>query len=126
MSPFDILKIIYEKKDHDREEVLADYDAFVINKGMSFNRDTVFFANVCNQFYSLDKGMQFDFLLGLVPKGKRYGEWVKNTINNSDVDLVAEYFDINKTIAERYLSILTEDQLIIIKNKMAKGGRHGR
>lgn len=126
MSPFEILKIIYEKKAHDREEVIADYDPFVVNKGMSFNRDTVFFANACNQYYSLGKDMQFDFMYNIVPKGKRYGEWVKNTINNIDVEIVAQYFNINKSVAERYVTLLSEDQINIIKTKMVKGGRHGR
>lgn len=122
MTPFDILGIIYEKKSHDRDEVLADYNAFVINRGLSFNNDTIFFANEINRHYGLDKDQMFDFYMTAIPKGRRYGKWQKKDINNSDVEMLRAYYGVNSAVAEQYLSLMTGDALDSIRTRMIKGG----
>lgn len=126
MTPFEILDIIYLKKEHDRQEVLSNYKAFVINKGLSFNTDTLFFANAMNQYYNLGSDMMFDFYLNGIPKGKRYGRWQKKDINNKDdIELIQQYFNVNVMVAEKYLELLTSEQIDSIRIKMIKGGANG-
>ena len=44
------------------------YDPFMTNHSLSYFPDTVQAANVMNQYYELDKKLQYDFLLNIVRK----------------------------------------------------------
>jgi Bacteriophage clamp loader A subunit len=125
MSPFDFIKSFNEKTKYllvsDLDE--KDYSPFVVNKGMSFMQECVPFANEMNRYYDLDKKMQHDFYYYGVPKGKRFGKWLKKEANDSSVALLMDYFNINNLQAQKYLDLLSDEQLEIIKNKMSKGGK---
>jgi ATP-dependent DNA ligase len=56
----------------------------------------------------------------LRPK-KRGAKWVK-TENDEDLDVVCEIYECNRNIAKDYLSLLSKDQLEIIKKEKSKGG----
>ena len=43
--------------DHDEKE----YSPFMVNRALSYYRDTVLFANVMNQYPNLDKRLQYNF-----------------------------------------------------------------
>lgn len=120
ISPFDIIRHINEKTDLDFE--LSDYNGWMINRGLSFVKDTIFYSNIVNQNYSLDKDIQYKFLYNGIPKGKRFGKWEKKLSNDEIIDILADYFNINKRVANKYLALLTEEQLIYIKNKIMRGG----
>lgn len=125
MSPFDIINSINEKKRIDRAEALAEYSAFLINRGLSMNADTVFFANEMNKYPSLDKDIQYDFYMNAVPKGKRWSKWAKAEKAEQDVTNIMTYFCINRKRAEEILSLFSTQLLSELKDKMVKGGRHG-
>lgn len=124
-SPFDYVKSFSSKEDFWEEDNGKSYEPWVINKGISFMRDCVHAANMMNTYYELDKKAQHDFLFNFISKGKRYGSWMKKE-ESADVQIVADYFCINKPMAEKYIALLSGEQLQIIKNKMNKGGRYGR
>jgi hypothetical protein len=119
-SPFDIAKHISEKTDLDFS--ISEYSPWMINRIFSNTMDTVFFANEMNEYYELDKDIQYSFYYNGIPKAKRFGKWNKKE-KNTDLELLAKYFCINIKHAERYLSILSAEQLSIIKNKMLRGGK---
>jgi hypothetical protein len=126
ISPFDFINSFNAKTKYLIESDLdeKDYAPWVINKGLSFTRDTVLFANEMNQFYELDRKMQHDFYYHGIPKGKRYGKWLK--LEKVDViELLSEYYGINKMVAATYMQLLDDKQIAIIREKMVKGGRHG-
>jgi hypothetical protein len=124
MTPFDILKSINEKSSlaWDDEAVKA-YAPFIINRGLSYNMQTIMFANAMNRYPQLDKRMQYDFYYRGIPKGKRYDKWQKKSDLSSDVLVVKEFYGINNEKAEYALKLLTNDQLTMIKEKLKKGGR---
>ena len=83
--------------------------------------DTVILANEMNYWNGLDNRLQYDFLFNIVRKKKRFAKWPKK-INNSDLELISEYFDFSFSKSEDALSVLTEDDLITIKTRLEKGG----
>ena len=111
MTPFEIVDIINSKKEYDRDEVVTDYNPWVINHIMSNNMDTVFFAAEMDKFLQLPKGAQFDFYYHGIPKGKRYGKW--NKADKSQellINNLCSILHINQTLAKRYAKLLSDKQ----------------
>jgi hypothetical protein len=96
------------------------YSAFMVNKALSFYRDTVMFANEMNKYPNLDKKLQYQFLLNIVRASKRpYSKWHKRA-KNSDLDAVKEYYGYTNAKANEALKILSDDQIILIKKELHK------
>lgn len=123
-SPFDFVNSINQnKKDLIREEGRSEkeYNAFLINRALSYFSDTVIFANEMNRYSTLDNLLQYDFLINIVKPKKRFSKWAKP--NNETIDLVRQYYGYNSIEkAKQALSILTEDQINIIREKLEQGG----
>jgi len=124
MSPFQFVnEITFGKKD-----VMVDpdmekkYTPFMVNRSLSYFPDTVHMANEMNKYHHLDKKLQFQFLLNIVRKKKRFSKWVKPE-TDSNVDVIKEYYGYSNEKAIQILPLLSTDQLNIIKNKVNKGGR---
>jgi hypothetical protein len=124
MNPFQFVnEITFGKKD-----VMVDpdmekkYVPFMVNRSLSYFTDTVHMANEMNKYHHLDKKLQFQFLLNIVRKKKRFSKWVKPT-TDSNVDVIKEYYGYSNEKAIQILPLLSADQLNIIKNKVNKGGR---
>ena len=98
------------------------YNAFYINRSLSYFADTVGLANVVNQYHHLDKKLQYHFLINIIRKRKRFSKWMKAE-SESDIDAVQEYYGYSKEKAKQVLPLLSPDQIIIIKKKVSKGGR---
>ena len=84
VSPFDFVEAVSFTKediirDGDAEE--RDYNAFIVNKALSFFPDSVFDSQEMNREYMLDPIMQFDYLRLSLRKRKRFSKWFKK-INN--------------------------------------------
>lgn len=125
MTPFDVIKVINSKGEFQwTPEAEKEYQPFIVNKGLSFNKETLFFANAINIASGLSKKQQFDFYYLGVPKGKRYSSWEKKELPSDDVVAVRDFFNINNERAKEVLSIITNDQLLCIKQKMKKGGKN--
>lgn len=121
MNPFDYINSInYTKEDLMVDEVSAKaYNAFIINRGLSYFPDTVLFANEMNINNHLQSRMQYDYLLSTVRKNKRWSKWNKK-LESEDVNAVREYYQCNYDRALEILSILTKEQIEDIKK--SKGG----
>ena len=126
MSPFDYLNAINTSKENLFEndpQAGKDYDAFIVNRGLSYFPDTVFYANQMNQHAGLDKDMQFFFFLNIISKKKRFSKWSKKDPASEDLKLVKEYYGYSSEKAAEALKILSKDNLIMIKEKLHKGGK---
>ena len=99
-----------------------NYPPFVINKCMSQHLDTVMYANEMNQYPNLDKKLQYDFFINTVRSRKRFSPWGKKE-KVKDIELVKEFYGYSTEKAMQALRILTENQLIVIKDKLNKGGK---
>lgn len=120
VSPFDISKTLTEKTTLEYD--IGDYNPFMINRIMSNTLDTLFFAEVMNRYYHLSKAQQRDFYLYGVPKGKRFGKWNSKLNINKDVSLIMQYYQCNLKVAERYLTLMNESSIKILREKMNHGG----
>ena len=124
MNPFDYLNSINNTKKDIMVDDLAEkgYNSFMVNRGLSYFNDTVLMANEMNIHHTIDNRLQFDFLIKIVRKKKRFSKWMKpETV--SDVEVVKEYYGYSNEKAKQALSLLTSEQIDELKKKVYKGGR---
>tara|TARA_B100002019_G_C21262885_1_gene597742 strand:+ start:2351 stop:2728 length:378 start_codon:yes stop_codon:yes gene_type:complete len=124
MNPFDYLNAINNTKEDIMVDDIAEkgYNSFMINRGLSYFNDTVMFANEMNRYHHLDNRLQFDFLINIIRKRKRFSKWIKpDTL--SDVEVVKEYYGYSNEKARQVLTLLTIEQINELKKKVYKGGR---
>lgn len=126
MSPFDFINAINETKKNLFEDPQAakDYAPYIVNRGLSYFSDTVLYANEMNKHPQLDKDQQFSFFLNIIPRKKRFsGKWSKKDETTENIKLVKEYFGYSSERAKDALSILSDQDLMMIKEKLYKGGK---
>lgn len=103
------------------EQDEKSYPSFMVNRALSYHRDTVLLANEMNRFSTLDNKLKYDFLLNIVRASKRpYSKWFKKA-KNSDLNVVKEYYGYSDAKAEEALKILSDTQIEIMKEQLYKG-----
>ncbi len=124
MNPFEFVKAInYSKKDIMVDDLVeAEYNPFIINRSLSYFKDTVLYANEINQNGHLDSRLQFDFFINIIRKRNRFSKWLKpSEIENLEV--VKEYYGYSDEKAKSVLSLLNNRQIENLKERIYKGGR---
>lgn len=101
------------------------YNPFIINKSLSHFPDTIMQSNTMNQYFEIDKKLQYDFLLNSIRKKKRFTKWIKSNIEEN-VDIVKQYYKVSNEKAFEILSLLNDTQIMTIKNELSEGGTSGR
>ena len=124
MNPFEYVNAInYIKKDIMVDDIAEKaYNSFLVNRSLSYFQDTILMANEMNKNHHIDNRLQFDFLINIVRKRKRFSKWLKNT-DESHVEVVKEYYGYNNQKARQALTLLTPEQINVLKQKVNKGGR---
>lgn len=125
MSPFDFINSINFGKENLFKDPQAnkDYNAYLVNRGLSYFPDTILYANQMNIHHELDKDLQFSFLLNSIPKKKRFSKWAKKDATPESLSLVQEYYGYSLDKAKEALSLLSPEHLAMIEEKLHKGGR---
>ena len=124
MNPFDFVNAI----NYDKQDIMVDdiaekqYVPFMVNRSLSYFQDTALIANEMNLNAHLDNRLQFDFFINIVRKRKRFSKWFKPE-TQSDVEVVKTYYGYSNEKARQVLSLLTKDQIEVLKKKVNKGGR---
>lgn len=127
LTPFDFINSASYDKNNILEEadlpdqVIKQFNAFIINKGFSYFTDTILHANEMNRLHNLDKDMQYIYYFSVLRPRKRFSKWHKQQ-KNDDLDLIQQHYQCNRTIAKSYLKVLTKENLDDIKKKYEKGG----
>lgn len=119
---FDFLNSIYEQKPIEEfAENSKEYSAFMINRGLAQGMDTVLLANEMNQFPSIDKDMHYRYLSknANIRAKKRFNKWAKAAAASEDIQLIMEFFRINRSRAEEIMDLVDLDDL---RKKNNKGG----
>jgi hypothetical protein len=124
MNPFEYLKAINETKKDIMVDDIAEkeYNPFIINRGLSFFKDTILYANEMNRYHHLDHRVQFDFFINIIRKKKRWSKWIKA----SDIDnlkLIKEYYGYSNEKAKSALSLMSNEQIEQLKQRIYKGGK---
>ena len=103
------------------EQDEKSYSPFMVNRALSYHRDTALLANQMNLYPSIDKKLQYDFLLNIVRSSKRpYSKWFKKA-KSSDLDTIKEYYGYSDAKAVEALKILSNDQIAAMKKQLYKG-----
>ena len=127
MNPFDYLNAINDTKqnvieDSDNSELAEKlYPPYLVNRGLSFFIDTVYLANEMNRHHHLENKMQFDFLINIVRKKKRFSKWFKAQ-PDEEVEAVMDYYGYSQDKARQVVGLLTKDQITQIIERQRKGG----
>lgn len=99
-----------------------DYIPFVVNRALSYHIDCVLYANEMNRNFNLDKDMQYQYLLNTVrPMKRKFQPWQKHK-QIDDLMCVKVYFSYSSSKAKDALKILTEEQLVLIRDSVILGG----
>ncbi len=124
MSPFEFVKAINNKTDIMRDDLDEKaYNSYMINRSFSYFPDTVLLANEMNIYHNLDSKLQNDFFLNTIRKNpKRFSKWNK-VVEDDGFEAVKEYYGYSNSKARSALSLLSTEQINIIKKKVDHGGR---
>jgi hypothetical protein len=124
MNPFEYVTAINYTKTNMivDEETEKGYLPYMSNRSLSYFQDTVAVANAMNQYHILDKKLQFDFLINIVRKRKRFSKWIKPEVV-TDLEVVKEYYGYSNEKAKQALSVLSTEDLTELSRRMYKGGR---
>lgn len=125
MTPFDFINAINQTKENLFEEPNASklYQPYLVNRSLSYFHDTIIQANTMNMYSGIPNHWQFAFLLNSIAKKKRFSKWQKKDKATDSLLLVQEYFGYSSDKAKEALSILSDEQLNEIKQKLNKGGK---
>lgn len=118
MNPFDFINAVSHTKENIIEENEKEYTPFIVNKGLSLHLDTIEHANRMNMLHGLDNKLQFDYYINTIRSRKRYSKWFKKK-DDDDLNAIMLYCDCNLNKAETILSILSAEQLKIIKEQLS-------
>ena len=124
MNPFEFANAICDTKQNLIVDDISEksYNAFMVNRSLSYHYDTVLLANEMNQRSFLDKKLQFDFLINTVRKKKRFAKWAK-PISSDDLEVVKKYYGYSNEKARQVLPLLNSDQMGQLTQRMYKGGK---
>ena len=103
------------------EQDEKSYPAFMVNRALSYHKDTITQANEMNKYPNLDNKLKYDFLINSIRDQKRqYSKWYKKAQSN-DLNVVKEYYGYSDAKAEEVLKILTPDQITALEKQLYKG-----
>ena len=126
MNPFEFYEDLTNgKKDIMTEENEKFYNSFLVNRSLSYHKDSVLLANEMNRFHKVENKLQYDFFINTLRKRKRFSRWQKVETNNI-VLAIKSYFDYSQEKALQALTLLSEKQISDILQKVNKGGRDTR
>lgn len=125
MNPFDFINAINTTKEDLFQDPQAekDYSSFIVNRGLSYFYDTVLQANEMNRFHQCPKKWQFQFFINSIARKKRFSKWHKKDAETETLNMVMSYYGYSIQKAKDVLTILSPEQLKIIKTKMDTGGK---
>ena len=120
MNPFEYVKSINSTK-KDIMENEKEYNAFMVNRSLSYFPDTVLYANEMNKYHHVDNRLQYSFLINIIRKRNRFSKWNKN-IESDNLNTIKKYYGYSNEKARDVLSLLSIQQLNTLKEKINHGG----
>lgn len=95
------------------------FNAWIVNVGLSLYSDTIHQANYVNSRWEMPNRAAYEFLLNSVRRKKRYSKWPKKH-KDDDIAAIRKLYGCNIQVAMEYLSVLTPEQLHIVKEEQEK------
>jgi len=104
------------------DEDIKKYDAFIVNRALSYHSDCIHYANIMNQYAFIDNDMQYNFYLHSIRSMKRKFQPWQKLEKNDDLQAVKTYFGYSNEKAKQALRILSKQQIDSIKKLVDTGG----
>jgi len=120
LNPFELIKSISNTK-KDILENEKDYNAFMVNRGLSYFPDTVIYANEMNRFHHLDQRLQYHFLINTIRKRNRFSKWNKS-IESENISAIKKFYGYSNEKARDVLPLLSNENLKYIRGRIQHGG----
>lgn len=123
-SIFDILKSVsYEKVDYsEAEDFNKRYSAFMINRFLAADPETLLFANVMSRMDHLPSKLQFQFYFYGIDKKRRYFKYAKKDKGSGKtIEVIAQHFNVNMDRASEMMELLDKNTINKIKNSFKEG-----
>lgn len=132
ITPFTFLNAINKSKediirnheDFSREYMEKLYNAFMVNRGLSYFEDTILHANEMNQKYNLSADAQFQYFRNVLTKRNRFSKWNKR-VKDEELDLIQEIYECSREKAKGYRKILSDSDIKKLKETRYTGGIKG-
>jgi hypothetical protein len=104
------------------DEDVKKYDAFIVNRALSYHSDCIPYVNMMNRYAFLDNDMQYNFYIHSIRSMKRkFQPWHKLE-KNEDLNVVKTYFKYSNEKAKQALRIMSGEQIDLIKKLTDTGG----
>lgn len=127
-NPFDYVNSIMQTKENmmrgtENDKLAEDgFNPWLTNLALSYHEDTILVANLANMNHHLSKRPTYEMLINTVrPKKRQFRKWAK-PVTDEDLDVVCEAYMCNRRVGQEYLSLLSREQLELLKQQRHKGG----
>ena len=123
MNPFEYAHDLVTKQSYDEEiPERKDYKQFLINRTLSYDNECIHHVNYLNRYPDISDKLHYDFIHKSVKKKKRSKKyWVKSK-KYENLELIKSYYNYSNQKALSVLSVLSDKDIINIKDRMFKGG----
>lgn len=118
----DFLNSINQTKENilkKNENLEKEYVPYVINKCFSYFPETILHASAMNTYCFLDKHIQYDYYLYVIPKKKRFSKWIKPE-KEEKIALIKQIYGYSDIKAREVADML---DLNVLKELTQKGGQ---
>jgi len=75
-----------------------------------------------NRYHHLDHRLQFDFFINIIKRKKRWSKWIKPQ-EVANLELIKEYYGYSNEKAKSALSLMSNEQIEELKQRIYKGGK---
>lgn len=124
-TPFDFIKDLSKEKqnllEQDYDANNPDYNQFMINKGLSYFKDTILHAEQMNRLSQVENLMHNKYYLEALPSRNRFSKWHKPS-KDENITVIQQFYKCGKRRAMEYLLILTDEQIADLKKRCETGG----
>jgi hypothetical protein len=112
-SPFDFIKSVSNTKQDmlsEDPELVKYYNAFIVNRGLSYFPDTVLLANDLNMYPDIPAVSQYYYYMGAIRKGKRFSKWEKPK-KDDDISLIQKIYNVRLEVAKQYRKLISDKDM---------------
>lgn len=121
-SPYEIMRSSVKKDFVPTEEQIKSINSFIMCRWLSNHPLGLELANYINTNYDMSIINQYWLVRWM--KGIQYIAYVKKEEEiNSDIELLMKYYNCNANLANRYLKIISKEQLEDIRKMYRTGGK---
>lgn len=123
ISPFDFMKnILSKEKRYSHEEVVNEFNLFMVNRIFSNDQQLILIANELNK-KGITNQMGYDCYFYGIPKSKRFIQYnSKKEKTDKHIQYLMEYYQCNLTTAKQYMNLISDEEKLYIVDFFEKRG----